>query len=76
MAITKAQSRALIQEIRAEVAALDLQITDAQAAVNQARATLSRLEKQRQPLPGEIDVLVQRHKRLFGEDEPGQAKPT
>lgn len=68
MALTKAQSRQIILDWRADIAALDTQVVTAIAAVEQARIALNTLVRQREPLVEEIRIMAQRHRRLFSED--------
>lgn len=68
MALTRAQSRTLIQEWKTELDALNLKIDEARVTAMQAKSALDQLQKKREPLVDELRMMVQRHKRLFNED--------
>jgi hypothetical protein len=67
MPLSKAQSRALLLEWKAEIEALDTKIDAERVLIQTAKANAERLQKQRDPLVEEFQMMVQRHKRLFNE---------
>ncbi len=68
MAQTKAQSRQVVADMKAEYDDLTQQIELAKVAAEAARRALMQLDQQREPLVEELRTMATRHKRLFNED--------
>jgi hypothetical protein len=68
MAITKAQSKAIILDMKAELDAFDTQLPAAQNTADAADAALKTLKEKRRPMLDGLRAMIDRHKRLFNED--------